>query len=121
MATFNFSRVVVSLGHSHWHCPSERMAIVLEAVCHVFHLHPSVITGRTRPDAVVWARHIAMILAVEHCELTHLETGRMLGGRDGSTVSYALRSVHDSISTSEKHKASYEAALACLQGLEGTI
>ena len=57
------------------------------------------ITGRTRRQEVVRARSVAMYLTRKLLGTTFRETGRLIGGRDASTVRHAERQIRQRIAS----------------------
>jgi len=66
---------------------------VLHTVAQFFNLSPHALAGKARSKLVADARHIAMYLLREECQLSLKDIGRLLGGRDHSTVIHAVQKV----------------------------
>ena len=75
------------------HLSSRRNAIsgeaVVTAVADYFSLSEDAITGRRRDKQTAMARHVAMYLLREEANMTATAIGRLLGGKDHSTVLHA--------------------------------
>jgi chromosomal replication initiator protein len=68
-----------------------RLSEVLEATARVFELRPSQLRSRSRRQAVVTARAVAMYLARQLTAKSLQQIGQYFGGRDHSTVMYGCR------------------------------
>ena len=75
------------------HLSSRRKAIsgeaVVTAVADYFSLSEDAITGRRRDKQTAMARHVTMYLLREEANMTATAIGRLLGGKDHSTVLHA--------------------------------
>ena len=75
------------------HVPGRPRAIsgetVLAAVADYFSLSEDAITGRRRDKQTATARHVTMYLLREEANMTATAIGRLLGGKDHSTVLHA--------------------------------
>ncbi len=67
--------------------------VVMRTVAQFFNLPVNSLTGKARSKMVADARHIAMYLLREECQLSLKDIGRLLGGRDHSTVIHAVHKV----------------------------
>ncbi len=63
---------------------------IVEVVCEVFKVPRDILLSKDRRKKVAEARMVAMYLAREKTGLTLAQIGEELGGRDHSTVSYAV-------------------------------
>lgn len=66
---------------------------ICRAVCAEFGLTMEELTGRRRTAEVATARQVAMLLVREETDLTLGGIGALMGGRDHSTVVYALGAI----------------------------
>ena len=66
---------------------------ILTAVAHYFALSEDAIIGRRRDKQTAMARHVAMYLLREEANMTATAIGRMLGGKDHSTVLHACNRI----------------------------
>ncbi len=66
---------------------------VLSAVADYFALTKEAITGRRRDKQTAMARHVAMYLLREEVNMTATAIGRLLGGKDHSTVLHACNRI----------------------------
>ena len=66
---------------------------VLHAVADYFSLSEEAITGRRRDKPTAMARHVAMYLLREEANMTATAIGRLLGGKDHSTVLHACNRI----------------------------
>ncbi len=72
---------------------------VLRTVAQFFNLPPQALAGKARSKLVADARHIAMYLLREECQLSLKDIGRLLGDRDHSTVIHGVNKVETLIRT----------------------
>jgi chromosomal replication initiator protein len=70
---------------------------VLEAVCAYYSVDKETIVGRRRDKHTALARQVAMYLLREESNLPFASIGRILGGKDHSTVLHACRRISDRI------------------------
>ena len=82
--------------------------LVIEAVANYYALTPEALIGKGRDKKTVLARHIAMYLIREqnHCRLA--EIGRLLGGRDHTTILHGCQKIASSIDSDHQLKKSIE-------------
>jgi chromosomal replication initiator protein len=69
------------------------------AVAEAFGVRPEVLTGRRRTQSIALPRQVAMYLLRQLTDLALVEIGRVLGGRDHTTVMYACERVAEKIAT----------------------
>ena len=62
-------------------------------MCQHYGTKPKDLTSKSRKQAIVQARQIAMFLIHKYTETTYSQIGRMFGKRDHSTVLYACNQV----------------------------
>lgn len=70
---------------------------VTEAVCAYYDVDINEVNGRLRKKNVALARHVAMYLAQKHTEMSASSIGRLIGGRDHSTVLHSCSLVEKRI------------------------
>lgn len=63
---------------------------LIEMVCKFYDIKPTVIKGPKRDASIVKARQIAMYLLKKELDLTFVEIGNVLGGRDHTTVMHGV-------------------------------
>jgi chromosomal replication initiator protein len=75
--------------------PASRMDYrsIVDAICTRFQLHADDLAGPSRARDVTYARHLAMYLLQKRSRLPYAEIGRILGGRDHSTVLSGCRRI----------------------------
>lgn len=76
------------------HLSSDDIASVLrivEAVEHVTGMHFDTFNVKSRRDELVTARHLFMYMVRDNMKLTLSTIGRMLGGRDHSTIIHGIQ------------------------------
>ena len=66
---------------------------ILRTVCDHFEVKVSDIISRRRPQALSFARHVAMYFLREMTEQSLSEIGTALGGRDHTTVLHGIRKI----------------------------
>ncbi len=81
---------------------------VIECVCGYFGIDVSAVMGRRRDRPTALARQVAMYLAKHDTGLGLTTIGKVMGGRDHSTVSYACSRIAERIS----HDSSLERDIA---------
>jgi chromosomal replication initiation ATPase DnaA len=64
---------------------------VLEIVCQHFPINAKELKGHRRPRVISWPRMLAMYLCHKHSQLCGPEIGRLLGGKDHTSVLHAVR------------------------------
>ena len=69
---------------------------VIAAVAAHYHLSPAALAGKARDRVTSQARHIAIYLLRENGNLSLAEIGRLLGGRDHSSIGHAYRKMQKS-------------------------
>jgi chromosomal replication initiator protein len=75
---------------------------IISAICDFYSLKPTQLKGAKRDAALVGPRHVCMFLLKEVADLTFVEIGNLLGGRDHTTVIHGVEKIRDRLSTSEK-------------------
>lgn len=66
---------------------------VIQAVCDFYRVKPTQLKGPKRDAALVRARQVAMFLLKSELQLTLVEIGNLLGGRDHTTVMHGVEKV----------------------------
>jgi chromosomal replication initiator protein len=79
---------------------------ILDAVAAYFQISPDSLTGRSRDHRVTLARHIAIYLVREKTNCGLSDIGRLLGGREHSTILRAHQRVASMLSTDPSIKQS---------------
>ena len=78
--------------------PADPQAI-LKAVSAYFNLSLAQLSGKSRAKPIAEARHVAMFLLREDCELALKQIGLLLGHRDHSTVIHGVQKVTNALSS----------------------
>jgi len=73
--------------------PPRTFERIQQAVAHHFALEPSVLSDKTRTDAVAYPRQLAMYLCREMLGASSVLIGMQFGGRDHSTVLHAIEKI----------------------------
>jgi chromosomal replication initiator protein len=66
---------------------------IIDAVCAYFNLTPDQLAGPSRARDITYPRHLAVYLLRRFCTQPLVDIGRMLGGRDHSTVISAFKRI----------------------------
>ncbi|MBI4079178.1 MAG: chromosomal replication initiator protein DnaA [Candidatus Levybacteria bacterium] len=82
------------LGHLH---PDD----VVACVCSFYDIKSTQLKGPKRDASLVRARQITMYLLKKELQMTYLEIGNTLGGRDHTTIMYGVGKIESQLSTSE--------------------
>ncbi|MCS7276695.1 MAG: chromosomal replication initiator protein DnaA [Dehalococcoidia bacterium] len=72
---------------------------VIRTVAQFFNVPPNALAGKGRSKLLADARHIAMYLLREQCQLSLKDIGRLFGNRDHSTVIHALSKIESLLRT----------------------
>jgi chromosomal replication initiator protein len=94
--------------------PRERkvsLETIQRAVCEHFGVKPSDLTGKRRQKSVSQPRQVCMYLARRLTDLSLVEIGGQLGGRDHTTVIYANERVASEIETSPRLREDVESVI----------
>ena len=75
---------------------------IIETVCNHFNVSPSAVGGKSRKRDFVVARQVSMYLAQKYTKMPASRIGRLVGGRDHSTVIYSCNQVEQRIKIDKK-------------------
>ncbi len=75
---------------------------IIKNVCFFYNIKPTQLKGPKRDAGIVKARQITMYLLKKELELTYVEIGNMLGGRDHTTVMHGVLKVENMLKTPNK-------------------
>lgn len=75
---------------------------IKQAVCDHFNLKVATLDSRSRKQEISYARQVAMYLATELTEISNVQIGINIGGRNHATVIHAIKQIKDLIDTDEK-------------------
>lgn len=81
---------------------------IIEATADHFHLTSADLCGKRRTKEIAHARQVAMYLARDLTELSLPKIGEEFGGRDHTTVLYAVRKIEDILKTNSDKKMTVE-------------
>ena len=70
-----------------------RPSVILDAVAQVTNIPVEALTSKRREKQVAYARHLAMYLLREIAQQSYAQIGRLLGGRDHTTVLHGFRRI----------------------------
>jgi chromosomal replication initiator protein DnaA len=75
--------------------PQRRITVdeILTAVSQYYHVSMDDLKGKKRDKRIVYPRHIAMFLMRQYAEVSLVEVGDILGGRDHSTVMHGCDNI----------------------------
>ena len=68
-------------------------SVILDAVAHVTNIPVDAMTSKRREKQVAYARHLAMYLLRDLAHQSYAQIGRLLGGRNHSTVLHGFRRI----------------------------
>ena len=74
---------------------------IQDAVCSHFNVSPSDVTGKSRKREFVQARQVIMYMAQKHTRMPASRIGKLIGGRDHSTVLHSCSQVEQRIKLDE--------------------
>lgn len=75
---------------------------VIKIVCEYYNIKPTQIKGPKRDANLVKARQVAMYLLKKELDLTFVEIGNVLGGRDHTTVMYGVDKMEENVQNKAK-------------------
>lgn len=75
---------------------------IIQSICSYYNIKPTQLRGAKRDSFLVGPRHICMYLLKEEANLTFVEIGNILGGRDHTTVMHAVEKIKTLASKSDK-------------------
>ena len=76
-------------------------AVILDAVAQVTRVPPEALTSPRREKQVAYARHLAMYLMRDVAQQSYAQIGRLLGGRDHTTVLHGFRRIEKLLETDQ--------------------
>lgn len=81
---------------------------VKQSVCDHFNLKVNQLDSRTRTQQVAYARQVAMYLAAQLTDKSHVQIGVHIGNRNHATVIHALKQIKDMMEVDEKVRQDVE-------------
>lgn len=75
---------------------------VIKNICEYYNIKPTLLKGPKRNAFLVKARQIAMYVLKNELNLTLVEIGGLLGGRDHTTIIYGVEKIENLLSTNPK-------------------
>lgn len=90
---------------------------VVADVARAFGLEARLLTGRSRAEHIVEARHAAMLILRHAYGLSLATTGALLGGRDHTTIRHGVQAA----ATRCRHDAAFAARVAALSPQESDM
>lgn len=75
---------------------------IIKKICSFYNIKPTQIKGPKRDASLVRARQIAMYLLKKELNLTFVEIGNVLGGRDHTTIMHGVGKIENVISSKTK-------------------
>ena len=82
--------------------PTLTVEYIIESVCQHYNVTPANINSRSRKKDYVMARQVSIYLAQKYTKLPASRIGRLVGGRDHSTVIYSCNQVEQRIKVDKK-------------------
>ena len=92
---------------------------IIDEVARTYGVTAEDIRGQRRSNQISTARQVAMYVVREITGMTQLEIGQEFGGRDHSTVVYALQQVTKAIQTDPRKKEVFEDIIKNIRNLNG--
>ena len=89
---------------------------VIKAVCAFYNIKQTQIKGPKRDASLVKARQIAMYLLKKELQLTFVEIGNLLGGRDHTTVMHGVEKVENLLETHERLEGDISGIIKTMRG-----
>ncbi len=74
-------------------------SVILDAVAQVMNVPVEALTSKRREKQVAYARHLAMYLLRDIAQQSYAQIGRLLGGRDHTTVLHGFRRIDELLET----------------------
>ena len=68
---------------------------ILERVCEHYHVNTEEVSGKSRKRSLVVARQVSMYLAQKHTKMPASRIGKLIAGRDHSTVIHSCEKVEE--------------------------
>ena len=81
---------------------------ILEKVCHHFNVTTANVSGRSRKRDYVVARQVSMYLAQKYTKMPASRIGKLVGGRDHSTVIHSCSQIEQRLKTDKGFQAEIE-------------
>ncbi|MCX7879238.1 MAG: chromosomal replication initiator protein DnaA [Ignavibacteria bacterium] len=81
---------------------------IKNAVANYYNLNPQELESKSRRKEVTIPRQLAMYIAKEFTNITLQRIGKNFGGRDHTTVLYAINTIERNLLVDERLKAAYE-------------
>ena len=78
---------------------------ILDSVCSHYNVTPSAVSSKSRKRDLVTARQVSMYLAQKYTRMTAGRIGKLIGGRDHSTVIHSTTQVEQRLQTDAAFKA----------------
>ena len=66
---------------------------IITTVCHHFNVSTAAVSGKSRKQEYVNARQVSMYLALKYTKMPTSRIGKLIGGRDHSTVIHSCSQV----------------------------
>lgn len=88
---------------------------ILIAVGELYGCTPEALVGQSRARSISWPRQMAYLIAYDHFGFSMPQVGKMMGGRDHTTIDYGRSTCWDRIRTIRKWREDYHALAEALQ------
>ena len=97
--------------------PGLPLAAIIEAACRVFDIKREDLIGPRRARYLAWPRQIVMHIARDKCpQLSLPQIGRLIGGRDHTTIMYGIKAAQIRLEDSESFRNAYAKVVEELGG-----
>ena len=74
---------------------------ILDTVCHHFNVSATAVNSKSRRRELVTARQVSMYLAQKYTKMPASRIGKLVGGRDHSTVIHSCTQVENRLKTDQ--------------------
>src|SRR5690606_28432066 len=74
---------------------------IIETICDFYGIKPTQLKGKKRDASLVRPRHVCMYLLKEEGNMTFMEIGNVIGGRDHTTVMHAVTKIEKLLEESQ--------------------
>ena len=91
---------------------------VKQTVCEHFNLKVSQIDSRERTQRIAYARQMAMYLAEQMTDNSHIQIGRIIGNRNHATVVHALKQIKDMMNVEDHVREDVEELTMKIKALQ---
>jgi chromosomal replication initiator protein len=91
-------------------------SMIFNAVCGHFHVTLEALRGRKRTNQIAYPRQVVMYLCRKETQMSLVEIGAALGGRDHTTVIYGCDRIEELLATDKNVRADVDHVMKVLRG-----